>query len=440
MGMRKLLDKIRNFFGAPPGLMQRVDFISEVLTAHEAKMDAFLGKQQDLLKDLAKVIEKNASLPGRTFPIPIAGHPFDVSLNPRLFDALLSAAALDPESAKSASEGLLAADPFAINKGVYKRHAPKDMLERLRLFCRDPGFVYRMHLVDLLKLQAASSAEHQLLNNVFEKASQTGPLPSSPLNVEADNTDQTGSLVNIPLFWGEDLWFPAGDLLAGHFKQDHFFEEGLTLFLLFNLDRKSVFIDVGAHVGYYTRLAGMLLDSPSQIHSFEPTGAVYAVLQQNCADLPGVTLNNKAVWSQSGEIAFTDMGEHLAAFNSALPPRLSESYLKSAQPKQIKVPAVSLDDYCVEKGIAPDLIKIDAESAEAEILKGMQNVLDEARPVVTIEVGDYEVSGASSSRELVETIISHGYDALEYSQGQIRRHEPKTSYEYDNLFFVPRVG
>ena len=73
---------------------------------------------------------------------------------------------------------------------------------------------------------------------------------------------------------------------------------------------------------------------------------------------------------------FQDFGASDSAFDSAFAPRSSN--LSTKQPKIHMVQAVSLDDYCADSGVLPNLVKIDAESAESQVLDGMSRLMTES--------------------------------------------------------------
>jgi FkbM family methyltransferase len=150
-------------------------------------------------------------------------------------------------------------------------------------------------------------------------------------------------------------------------------------------------IDIGAHYGYFTLLAAELVGTGGRVHAFEPTRSTFGVLERNTRGHPHVTANDVAVWSQRTSITVTDLGPRLSAFNSVFSPRLSDPERQLPEARRVSVPAVPLDDYCSEHALRPAFVKIDAESAEHHILEGMRWVLGELRPLVTLEVGDFDL-------------------------------------------------
>jgi FkbM family methyltransferase len=208
-----------------------------------------------------------------------------------------------------------------------------------------------------------------------------------------------------------------------------FFEEGLSAFMLSELTRGQRVYDVGAHYGYFTRLASRLVEAEGTVHSFEPTPSTFARLAQNAEDLENVTCNQVAVWHSEGTLRLKDFGPTKSMFNSLTAPRLAGPEAYTAV--ELDVRALSLDAYAREHGM-PDFVKIDAESAEWSILQGMASVLG-AGPVLTVEVGDYDLDGTPRSRTLLDFVISHGYVPFHYRDGQIERHRLQNEYKYDNI-------
>src|SRR5215472_4923617 len=77
-------------------------------------------------------------------------------------------------------------------------------------------------------------------------------------------------------FFDRDMSVHLPDLVGVKLYQYGFFEEGLTRALIKMLPPGGVFIDIGAHVGYYTLLASLLVGSKGHVVAFEPTPRTHA--------------------------------------------------------------------------------------------------------------------------------------------------------------------
>ncbi|NQT33461.1 MAG: FkbM family methyltransferase [Candidatus Omnitrophica bacterium] len=243
--------------------------------------------------------------------------------------------------------------------------------------------------------------------------------------------------VKAETFWGEKMIVLAPEEVSLKLLRYSFYEEGLTRILLEYLKSGMVFFDIGAHFGYYTLLAGKIVGSGGEVHSFEPTPSTYEILLRNVKDRNNVHANNLAVFSEDKDITFYDYGLRFSAFNSHYAGRLPEGTTKKLKPRKFNIKATSIDEYVSTKGIVPDFIKIDAESAEYEILKGMDRTLKEVKPVISIEAGDEDVDGVMGSRDLIGYIMEKGYEPYEFDGTNIIKHQPEDRYRYKNIVFVP---
>lgn len=216
------------------------------------------------------------------------------------------------------------------------------------------------------------------------------------------------------------------------------YEEGLTGMVMDHLKPGMVFFDVGAHFGYFSLLAAWLVGTTGQVHSFEPTPSTFDVLSGNLGGRTNVRLNNLALFREESSLTLSDYGVRYAAFNTLGGGKLDDATKAGLSPKQVTVRATSLDRYCVEANVKPDFIKIDAEGAELDILKGMDRVLAEMRPAISLEVGDPEDGSQGSSRMVLDYLTSKGYAPFEYREGKTAPHTLKERYGYDNLVFKPK--
>jgi FkbM family methyltransferase len=235
-------------------------------------------------------------------------------------------------------------------------------------------------------------------------------------------------------FWGDRMRVLLPEPLSCEIYGYRYFEEGLSAFMLANITSGQRVFDVGAHYGYFSRLASTLVGPTGSVHCFEPTPRTYDVLAQNTADLGNVVCNAAAVWHSAGKVRLSDFGPTMSMFNSLMAPRMG-GRMHRVPESTVDVTAVTLDEYAISVG-PPDFVKIDAESAEWSVLQGMTAILCGAKPTLTLEVGDFDVEGAATSRTLLEHVIDHGYVPYEYVDGHIREHTLRQSYGYDNILLL----
>lgn len=162
-------------------------------------------------------------------------------------------------------------------------------------------------------------------------------------------------------------------------------EMPLTEFITRNVKPGMRVIDVGANFGYYTLLMSELVGHQGHCAAFEPNLAIAKLLRDS------LSVNGFGPRSRVFELALTDRDRGPMQF-----------YIPHAEPKNARletevvawmlaegrcadVPTSSLDQLAGEIGKV-DFLKIDAEGAEMDILKGMGSVLRAQRPSLVIEV------------------------------------------------------
>jgi FkbM family methyltransferase len=127
-------------------------------------------------------------------------------------------------------------------------------------------------------------------------------------------------------------------------------------------------IDVGAHIGYYSVLAGKLVGETGRVHAVEPSAENREILGQNI-DLNrvrSVTLHPHAAGRERARRAF-----HLTGSSDShgfYPHPLTKTV------RTIEIEAVPLDEM-VHGPV--HLVKVDVEGAEIEVLRGMRRILAE---------------------------------------------------------------
>ncbi|MFK7789307.1 MAG: FkbM family methyltransferase [Phycisphaeraceae bacterium] len=236
----------------------------------------------------------------------------------------------------------------------------------------------------------------------------------------------------VRLFWGQPMTILHPEHVSGKIAKRGYFEQGLTRILIERLKPGEVFYDIGAHYGYFSLLAATITGSEGHVYSFEPTPETFARLTKNLATIDHATPVNLAVYSETMELVFCEMGSRDSSLNHVRAGGPSDEHSD-----EIRVPAVSMDDF-VKDNRPPDLIKVDAEGAEFAILQGMTGLLETGKPRITLEVGDYitQQTGNPPSREGVDFLLERGYDVFECIDGEIKPHTPIDEYGYDNLLFV----
>jgi FkbM family methyltransferase len=151
--------------------------------------------------------------------------------------------------------------------------------------------------------------------------------------------------------------------------------------------------DVGAHIGFFSLLASRLVGPNGRVHAFEPVAANRARLLASLAlnSATNVTVHDCALSDTSGE--------------GILFPRGASStwtMVERGESKGTPIRCKTLDEL-VASGPPPTLVKIDAEGAEVDVLRGGLELTAKQHPKLLVEFHDEQLLAAG--RELLP-----GYD------------------------------
>ena len=176
-----------------------------------------------------------------------------------------------------------------------------------------------------------------------------------------------------------------------------------TIDLFYRLaSRADAVLDIGAYVGFFSLIAA-LANRKAQVYAFEPMEAIHRRLIENVErnGLNNVECLNSAVSDSNGHARFffsqTALREGLPTSSS-----LSEGFMAGAPGLTgVDVPLVTVDTFCQRRPIARiDLVKIDTDTTEPGVLRGMRGVLSRDRPTIICEILKDRADTAAIDAEL----------------------------------------
>lgn len=126
-----------------------------------------------------------------------------------------------------------------------------------------------------------------------------------------------------------------------------------TLLIKKLLKKNHVFVDIGAHIGYYTLLGARLVGARGKVYAFEPDKGRFSILMKNIRNngYGNIIAENKAILNSGGR----------------------NKLLINYDNKMLSVESESLDEYL--RLTTVNVIKSDTDGGEVLVLRGMQNLL-----------------------------------------------------------------
>lgn len=147
------------------------------------------------------------------------------------------------------------------------------------------------------------------------------------------------------------------------------YEPNVSQLISENLKKGDLFLDVGANVGYFCRIAAKKVEKTGSIFAFEADTSNYFALIKNTFTKENTHPLHFAVSDQNGFLTLNHSNH--SACHSLIN---TDNYLDG---KQYTVPSITLDhfwEYYLQKKPI-DLLKIDVEGAEIMVLNGMTKIL-----------------------------------------------------------------
>lgn len=191
----------------------------------------------------------------------------------------------------------------------------------------------------------------------------------------------------------------SNDLQRAYYFQNY--GQDLLKVMKQNLKKDSVFVDVGANIGYFTMLASSII-TQGKIIAFEPSSLNYGILLDNTKG--SIVEAHKVALSDKNVSARLYTGKKSTGWHSLI---------GSGRHENIKTSR--FDDLGI--GLKKiDLIKIDVERHEVEALKGMKKSLSKYGPKVFCEVDE------STEKKVTRFMKGLGYS-------KIRRYEGANTYD-----------
>lgn len=174
--------------------------------------------------------------------------------------------------------------------------------------------------------------------------------------------------------------------------------EEMRSFIDLTRDAKCL-IDVGAAAGIFS-LVFTSRRGASAI-SFEPYRKVFWLLRYHARGR-AISPVRLALGREASTTHMKEEGGHLVA-----------SLEGSA------VPVVSLDSYLEDRGIVPNVIKIDVEGYELEVLQGAEGALRKYRPTVFLELHPQHLRDRGlKTDEVIRPLADAGYEVPRFDPGK----------------------
>jgi len=176
---------------------------------------------------------------------------------------------------------------------------------------------------------------------------------------------------------------------------------------------KTVVLDIGAHIGLYSMPLSRRISSEGTIYAFEPSSINRSYLKQHLElnDINNVEVIPYLVGKDNlDNVVFYEDENQVNPMGGLV---LIKHIENDAVPVSKKM--VALDQFCIDKKIKPELLKIDVEGAEIDLLWGGIEIIKNSRPIIVLSLHPRHIEQMGQSLDsLTEYLHVVNYKCLTY--------------------------
>lgn len=219
-------------------------------------------------------------------------------------------------------------------------------------------------------------------------------------------------------------------------------------FILDNLQKGDVAVDIGAHKGGYLFWLRKKVGKSGRVYAFEPQAVLSVYLQTTFQqfNFGNVKIENKGVSSRKGQ--FDLYIPTTGKTNSSPGATLNTEKAAQENCRKVSIQTVTLDEYFQGKENAIALIKVDVEGHELEVFQGGKNVLTNMKPLLLFEC-EQRHNKNRNIEEVFSFLKDSGYEGYffykekvnplsSFSKAVHQKGSPDNNPDYSNNFlFIP---
>jgi len=197
-----------------------------------------------------------------------------------------------------------------------------------------------------------------------------------------------------------------------------------------NLVKKGdVIIDIGANLGYFTRIFAESTGESGKVYAVEPVALFIKILTKNLKHFKNVEIIPFALGRSDNIWVKMGMPDHLKYFSHGRTHIIDDSesgkccFITEAV---VRNPSILFSDLS-----RLDYIKCDIEGYESEVIPEMAGLIRRFRPVIQIE------TSGDSRRQIYHMMDGMGYNCYWVDKKGLVKMTDEFSLSYGDLIFVP---
>jgi FkbM family methyltransferase len=202
----------------------------------------------------------------------------------------------------------------------------------------------------------------------------------------------------------------------GSFENNEVYSKELLELVLNELNKfnNPILIDVGACTGSYSLLD--LILPTLQVYSFEPSRAYIELIENINLNNSKTIAHKKAISNVIGTEIFNEV-EFDGCIALSMLGGVPAWHKKTIQ-KEVEV--ITIDYFCEQNNIIPNVIKIDTEGNEINVLKGCLKTIEKYKPIIFSEYSEENLNQYGNSLGSIDEFFNQiNYKTIILNSGDI---------------------
>jgi FkbM family methyltransferase len=215
----------------------------------------------------------------------------------------------------------------------------------------------------------------------------------------------------------------------------HNYEAANFQFLKENCKPGDIVLDIGAHLGVFAVAAAMYTNRSGKVYAFEPTSSTNNLLKKTIQynKLENIVFPRKeAVGKESGKTYFYVSDVEGDNSNSLV------SHVRDRNLHSEEIDVVSVDGFAEKMNLEKiNFLKIDAEGAEFDVLKGAAKTLQNYRPVCILSIHPVPILSKGDKLEDIYDFVKQLNYSISYNDQPFSKGELMANRELIDLHLRP---
>lgn len=206
------------------------------------------------------------------------------------------------------------------------------------------------------------------------------------------------------------------------------------LFAKFIIKPGDISLDIGAHIGVFSRMFSSMVGDTGRVYAFEPNPYIFSLMSRIVGNT-NIVAENFAVSNQNLSQCDFFVKPYTLTENATLKKRSTAHFFDNDHlTKKVYVKTICLDQYLKQEIRKISFIKMDVEGNEENVILGADQVIQKNRPTIIFE---YSFEEGRFEPKTIELLCKYHYRFVDIENLQAIENFPYIHHEHTDILAYP---